>query len=105
MAQTLGDNQQVLITVTAKDKAGNVAPVQDMGFGSSDPTILVAVDNHDGSCLVVAQGPLGSATVRVTGDADMGDGVTPIEASLDFDVVAESAVGFNIAVGAPEEKP
>jgi len=103
MAYVLKDTQETALSVTVLDKRGNPATVQNPGFASSDPAI-VAVADSGLTAVASAAGPLGTATVTFTGDADMGDGVSPITGVLDIEVVAGDAAITNIVAGTPTEQ-
>ena len=100
MALTLGDNQKVLLSVTAIDEEGNVASnPTNLVFSSSDESVVTVADNGDGSAVANAEGPLGTVTITVD-DTDPETPFTP--GSLDIEVVATEAVGLNISAGTPE---
>ena len=108
MATILKDSQEAAVAVEFVSKAGNPAIVDGVPtWGSSDPTIVEVVEvSEDGtSAKVRAVGPVGSAQVSVTGDADLGEGVRPVGATEQFDVVAGEAFSSKISVGEPTEKP
>lgn len=85
------------------DAAGNVAPVENIVWASSDEAIVSVVPSEDGlSAVFTAVGPVGNAQLTVTADADMGEGVTNITGTLDVQVIAGDAVAFQINV-LPEE--
>lgn len=107
MAFLLGDNQQVELTVTYVDEAGNPGVVDEPPvWETSNAALLTVVESDDGlSATVSAVGPLGSAQVSVTADADLGSGVTEIIGTLDVEVVGSEAVSAVIQPGTPEHKP
>ena len=102
----LTDAQKVALSVTFLDAAGNPASVDGAPvWGSSDPTIVLVEAATDGlSAVATAVGPLGSAQVNVTADADLGAGVESITGLLDVNVVGDKAVTVAIAAGTPEPK-
>ena len=103
---TLTDVQQVVCQIEAVDAAGNPAPVADVTWGTSDPSILGVEAHPDGmGARVFALGPLGAAQVVVTADADLGEGVRQLQGILDVTVVAGEAVGLVVVPGAPEPQP
>jgi len=104
MAYVLKDTQETALSVTVLDKRGNPATVQNPGFTSSDPAI-VAVADGGLTAVASAAGPLGTATVTFTGDADLGDGVSPIKGVLDVQVVGGDAAVTNIVAAPPTEQP
>lgn len=56
------------------------------------------------SAEVAAVGPLGTAKVSVTADADLGSGTKAIFGELDITVTQGEAVGFTIALSDPVEQ-
>lgn len=103
MAFILTDIQSVGLAISVTDARGNPAALDGAPvWESSDPSILEVVAAADGlSCNVVAVGPLGTAQVKVTGDAKLGPDVTPILGVLDIEVVASEAVNIAIVPGTP----
>ena len=102
---TLTATQKASLGVDVRDSRGNVAQVQGPSWASSDSAILEVTASEDGmSAVARAVGPVGSAMVTFTGDADMGEGVVPIIGTLDFIVTAGQAVAVTITAGAPEEQ-
>jgi hypothetical protein len=103
----LQDHQQVTLTATFVDAAGNSAEAPAQGtlaWVSSDPAVLVVTDNGDGSALVATTGTLGTASVTLSDDLD-GDGVSEFVGSLAFDVVTGPVTGINLVAGDPTERP
>ena len=97
-------NQQVSVTAQFEDVAGNAAVVVSATVASSDETILkvtipAVLDNVSEIATVVTPvGPLGNATVTVTGTTATG---TVITGTQDFSVVADVASQVKIIVGTP----
>jgi hypothetical protein len=106
MALTLTDTQKVTATVAPKDKHGHPAAVEGVPlWETTDPTVATVTPSEDGlSCVIAANGALGTCQVKVTADADLGEGVTPLTGLLDLEVVAGAAVTLDITTSAPEEQ-
>lgn len=102
----LTDIQEVELSVEAKTAAGNPATVQDPTWGSSDDTVLVVTaDATDPmKAKAVTTGKLGTAQARLQCDADLGDGVKPLNALLDIEVIASEAASLAITAGTPTDK-
>lgn len=97
--------QQVPLSVgDVTDKRGNPTTLQNPRWSSSDPGILAVGDNGDGTGLAAATGPVGVATVVIDADADLGDGVVPIQGTAEVEVVAGDAAVVNITLGTPSEQ-
>lgn len=82
-----------------KDKAGNEASVQDgsVAFSSDDESVATVEANPDGgpySAKVTTGDKVGATTVKISADADLGEGVKTIEGLLTVEVRAGDAVGF-----------
>ncbi len=103
---TLKATQKCTLTVQFLDKKGNVAAVDGTPAWTTDNADVVAlVVAADGASVEVsAVGPVGSAAVTVTADADLGDGVVPVIGSEGFSVVAGDATVVAIGVGQPTEQ-
>lgn len=86
------------------DKRGNPTTVQSVTVTSTDPTIVNVVDNGDGTSTARATGPVGTATIVVDADADLGDGVRSIQGTLEVQVVAGDAAVLNVRTGAITEQ-
>lgn len=97
------NNQTVRLTAVPVDARGYTSRVDGVPVWSvSDPTLVSIVPAADGlSCQVTPLGPLGTAVVTVTGDADLGAGVTNITGSIDVIVEAGQAVSFLVTAGEP----
>jgi len=98
-------DQQVTLSVAFTDKAGNPAFVDgDPVWTSTDAAVeIVATDSP---FVVIARSTgVGVAQVRVEADADLGEGVKPVTALADVEVVAGEAIAAVIAAGTPEDKP
>ena len=103
MALILTDEQKVQLTIQPVTAAGNPARVDGVPVWTvSDATVLTLEVAPD--CLsawATATGTLGASQVSVDADADLGEGVRDIVATLDVSVVAAEAVSLSISAGAP----
>ena len=103
----LTDSQQVTLSATFVDRAGNTVPAPDAGtlaWSSSDEAVVTVTDNGDGTALAVTTGTLGSVLITLTDDLD-GDTVPEFLGSIAIDVVTGAVTGIVITPGAPTEKP
>ena len=100
------DVQKVVGSIAPQDAAGNPAPVDGVPvWESSDTSIVTVTAAPDGmSAVVEAVGPLGTAQVSVSADADTGEGVVTITALADIEVLASQATAVGISFGVPEAK-
>ena len=107
VAFQLTDSQQTTVTIKPQDKKGNPAPVDGAPQWLVDnPNVLALTPSADGlSCLVAAVGPLGTATVSVKADADLGGGVTELVGLLEVEVTGGQAVTVALEPGTPTEQP
>jgi len=107
MSLQMTATQQCLISVAFTDKKGNPAKVDGYPVWLTDNTELLALSpaNDGMSCLIAAVGPLGSGTVSVRADADLGAGVTNISGSLDVTITGGMATGVALSAGTPVEQP
>ena len=96
----LPDDKKVSATASFVDAKGNAAAVEGVpSWGTDKPEVLKVTDNVDGSCLIEAVGPLGTAQVTCTGDADLGAGVVPVILLGDVEVIAGTAVAGTVNFG------
>jgi len=106
---TMTTTQQVDIgPITATDRRGNPAPLDGAPtFGSSDEAVCTVEAHPSGDpamALAKAVGPTGSVQITVSADADLGEGVKPIQGILQIDVLAAEASTLVIATGQPTEQ-
>ena len=102
----ISDSQQVGLSIQPVDKRGNPASLDGVPVWlSSNSEVVSVVAAADGlSAVATAVGPLGTATVSVTADADLGAGVTEIAGTLDITVTAGAATTVKITAGDPTEQ-
>jgi hypothetical protein len=102
----LPDDKKVGLSVHPVDAKGNPAQLQgDPTWSVADPTIatITPVPTEGTSYRAdLLPGKLGTTQVNVSGDADLGEGVTTITGLLDVQVVAGQAVSLEIEAGTPE---
>jgi hypothetical protein len=100
------DSQQVSLSIQPVDKKGNAAAVDGAPqWASSNTEVVTVTPSADGlSAIAAAVGPLGTATVSVTADADLGAGVTSIAGTLDVTVTAGQAATVSITAGTPTDQ-
>jgi len=98
--------QNVRLTVEFKDKKLNKAKVHGAPQWFTDNTDLIAlVPDADGmGCTVSAVGALGSASVTLRGDADLGEPVKEIIGTHQVDIVAGEATVVDIVAEPPVEQ-
>ena len=107
MSLILTDEQKVGISIDPRTAAGNPAKIDGApAWAVSDPAILsIAPDPDDAKkAVVIAAGPIGTAQVSVSVDADLGPGVRTLTGTLDIEVQAAEAVNVGIVAGTPETK-
>lgn len=99
-------SQQFSITPQFKTKSGKAATVDGVPtYGSSDESVAKVVPAADGlTALVVAQG-VGSYSISVSADADLGAGTRTINGSDTGDVTSAEADTVGFSVGPVEEQP
>ncbi len=100
------DTQDVPLSITPVDKKGNPAQLDGPPvWSSSNSEVVTVVASADGlSAVASAVGPLGTATVSVKADGDLGAGVNTISGTLDITVVGSGAVTLTIKAGTPTEQ-
>lgn len=99
MSATMQVHTYATVSVEWKDVAGNTVKVDGpTEWKSSDESILeveVATGNPQIANLY-APGPIGPAQVHATADADLGEGVKAVTATLDVQVISGQAVSGDI---------
>lgn len=106
--QVLTATQDCPLVAMPEDKKENPTSVENAVWTTSDESILTLVADPGGDPLKVtahAVGPLGSALVTFTADADLGAGVVPVIGTLDFVVNPGMATTVVITAGTPVEQP
>lgn len=101
MAITIMDNQTFEATVVAVDSKGNPARIDGVpAWTVSDPALLSLTVNG-AQAIVSATGPLGVGQLRVSVDADLGEGVRTLTGVLDVEVIGGEAVALTIMPTTP----
>lgn len=102
----LSNAQKVSAALDPTDQYGNPARIDGVPtWNNSDATIVQLDVAADGlTAVVTALGPLGTAQISASVDADLGAGVRPLTVTSDIQVEASEAVALGIKFGAPEPK-
>lgn len=103
----LTDSQKETLSIAPADKKGFPATLDGVPvWASSDETIATVDASGDATGLTAVLSGVrpGSCTVTVTGDADLGSGVTPIVGTLSVSVTAGQATTINITEGPPTDQ-
>lgn len=106
MLLKLSDSQECVLTLDPRDAAGQVAPLDGAAeWLSNNSEIVTVTASADGlSATATTTGALGMATISVSADAKIGDGVSAISGSIDIEVGPGQATVINITAGEPTEK-
>jgi len=107
LAMQMSSSQFVSVSAAFTDSRGNPAPVEEGSatWRVDNPNVLALEPAADGlSCKVSAVGPLGTAKVSLTADADLGAGVATIVGVLDVEVTAGRATVVSLSPGVPQEQ-
>lgn len=103
---TLLDNQQARVSIAPVSKAGNPAKIDGVPVWSSSNADIVVVPEESGlAALVRAAGPIAAGTITITADADLGEGVKPIEGKFNVAVEGGQAADFGISFGDVVDQP
>ncbi len=103
---SMSDSQQDTLTITATDKKGNPAtlPAGSITWAVDQVSLIALTPAADGlSCLAVAVGPLGTATISVKVSAP--DGTTLAAGSIDCNITGGAATNIVVTAGTPQEQP
>jgi|SRR5215208_2651826 len=102
---TINDHQVIELSITPKDRDGDVVDVENVTWASSDEGVARLEPSADGlKCVAVSTGQVGTATVSCTADADLGDGIEPITQECELTVVQSNAQSLNMSAGVPAER-
>lgn len=98
MAVTMSAGSRGTVSVAWKDSGGNVVKVEGTKWASSARSIVECTASTGNPLIanLYAPGPPGNAQVQATADADLGEGVKSITATLDVTVIAGEATGGEI---------
>jgi len=96
----LRDNQKVSFSVGGTDERGNPVPLSGTPVFSVDRTDLLSlVDNGDGTGVVSALGPLGTAVLSVV---DVETSGQQFSGSISIDILPGDVAAVQIVLGQPE---
>lgn len=108
MAFQIRDGDELPLAFGVVDRDGNPAAFEgEPQVSSSDDNLIAARYDAATNEVVGATVPgpgLGLATLTATIDADTGEGVTPVSATFEFEVIASDAVAINLAPGTPRPR-
>lgn len=109
MSATMQVHSYATVSVQWKDIAGNVVKVDGpTTWESSDESILeveVATGNPQIANLF-APGPIGTAEIHATADADLGEGIKTVTATITVQVISGQAVSGDIQFSqSPSQAP
>lgn len=99
MASTMQAGTYATCSVTWKDKSGNIVKVDGPTKWDSSSTDLVQCTGAPGNPQIAnlyAPGPIGNAQVQATADADLGEGVKTVTATIDVTVIGGQAIEGDI---------
>lgn len=98
-------SQSLPLSIAPVDKFGNAAKVDGApSWSLTDPSLGSLSPASDGlSAVLVPSGKIGSASVQVNADADLGEGVKAIVGELPVDFLAGDAASVSIAAGDPSD--
>jgi hypothetical protein len=99
------NEQQVSVEVRPLTQAGRPARIDgSVEWASSDTSVATVTSTGPLSALVVSVGP-GVTQISAVFDADLGEGVRPVEMTGALEVVEAEAVTAEIVFGTPQLKP
>lgn len=106
MAFQLTITQETKVATKIVDARGNPAQVDGIPTWQIDnPNVVALTPSSDGlSCLVAAVGPIGTAIVSMTADADLGSGTETLIGILAVEIVAGPARVIQLIPGPATEQ-
>jgi hypothetical protein len=99
MASTMQAGTRATVSVEWKDKGGNKVKVDGpTNWVSSDPATVECspATGNPQIANLFAPGPVGTVQIQATADADLGEGVKTVTATLDVNVIEGEAIGGDI---------
>lgn len=105
----LADDEMISMTVEPRNANGNVAPIDGVVSWSVSDTEIATIEFPDMSDsrtarLVTTGRKTGTIQVTVSADADLGDGVRPIQSVQNFEVRPGEAIGLGVTLGTPVKR-
>lgn len=99
-------SQKLPLSIAIEDAQGNSAQVDGAPVWSlSDPALATLEVAADGMSAVLIPGDsIGSFTVQVNADADLGSGVKSILGELGIDLLSGEAAVIKLSAGEPQDK-
>ena len=107
MATQVGNDQTITVTAGTVP-SGSAVEAGSVVWASSDPAVAtIAADpaNELSAVITPVAGATGTVDITVTGDADVGAGVTSITGIGQLEVIAGQATGFTLSFGNPVNNP
>lgn len=106
MSLTLTTEQKVKLTIAPVTAAGKAAKLDGVPVWASSDTSIISLDvAADGlSATLSTTDEIGTSTVSVSADADLGEGTNTIQASIDIVAVHAQASNLGLVAGTPEPK-
>lgn len=100
---SITSEEKILVTLAPKTAAGNPASVENPVWSvtSGDATLL---PSEDGLSCELVSGAAGINEIKVTADADLGEGVVEISSDITLAVTSPLAADLGITVGTAEPK-
>ena len=105
MIAVITNEQKIKVTVQPVTEAGNPAQIDGaptFEVVDGDATVE-SVEGEPNSAYLVS-GEVGVSTIRVSADADLGEGVQTIQEDVTLNVVQATANNLGVVAGAPELK-
>ena len=100
MASQMQVGTYATVSVTWKDKGGNVVGVEEgtLGWASSDTDIVQITEatGNEAIANLFAPGSIGKVQIQATADADLGEGVKTVTATYEVEVITGEAVSGEI---------
>jgi len=100
MSATLQAGEYATVSVEWKDAGGRTVAVEDgsVNWKSSDTSICTVTQASGNPAIanLYAPGPIGTVSIQATGDADLGQGVQTVTATLQVEVITGEAVAGDI---------
>lgn len=103
--KTIDNTQKIHVSVTPVTSTGQPAQVEGViNFEVLDGTATVEPDADGKGAYLISGNDIGTSTIKVSADADLGAGVELIEDTISLVVIHPKATALGISFGEPEQK-
>jgi hypothetical protein len=101
---TISNEQKISVRLNPLTGAGNPATIDGPAAFNVESGDATVEPDADGLGAFIVSGAVGASVIRVSADADLGDGVRTIDEVINLTVTNPEAVSLGLAAGTAEPK-